>query len=208
MADLNKTRVLYSKDWHSARSRVAALQPPEQGGNWADLVGLPLGRVGAQMGKGHFSQPAESACGLRGKRVWPGGDGPTLFLAATSDISPAFPWKHPEAWPIEKTGGDTDHSHPQKKTKSQRGQAGRKFQGPVGCRASSGLCTSNSCHPHSGRPHSLGRCCVSWGPGAQPWQLPGERVAGRVGGGWGLTPCQEHGAGTRDPALLPRNPGA
>lgn len=56
VADLGNTRVLYSKDGPSARSRVADVQLPEQGANGADLVSLALRSVGRQMGKGH--QPA------------------------------------------------------------------------------------------------------------------------------------------------------
>lgn len=56
VADLGNTRVLYSKDGPSARSRVADVQLPERGANGADLVGLALRSVGTWMGKGH--QPA------------------------------------------------------------------------------------------------------------------------------------------------------
>lgn len=61
VADLGNTRVLYSKDRHSAKPRAAELQPPEsnQGGNWADPKGLAFENVDAQLGKGNFSQTAE-----------------------------------------------------------------------------------------------------------------------------------------------------
>lgn len=96
MAGLGNTRVLYSKDGHSARSRVADPQPPEQGANWADLVGLALGSVGTQMGKGHLSQPAEVCLwfereeSLARRRRRPA---PSLFLSSTWGVSPALPWK-------------------------------------------------------------------------------------------------------------------
>lgn len=77
MADLGNTRVLYSKDRHSARPRAAELQPPEskQGGNWADPVGLAFDNVEAQLGKGNFSQTAEVSLWSDRDRSWPGGRG-------------------------------------------------------------------------------------------------------------------------------------